>query len=55
MKNKKKLQGESFLITESLTAKRVGLLKEAQGRYGVRTTDGYILYKENNRVFLYKK
>ena len=57
-KNKKKLKGKSFLITESLTAKRAGLLKEAQGKYGVRnvwTTDGRILYKENNRVFLYKK
>ena len=56
-KNKKKLKGKSFLIMESLTAKRVGLLKEAQGKYGVRnvwTTDGRILYKEN-RVFLYKK
>ena len=54
-KNKKKLKGKSFLITESLTAARVGLLKEAQGKYGVRnvwTTDGRILYKENNRVFL---
>ena len=57
-KNKKKLKDKSFLITESLTAKRVGLLKEAQGKYGVRNvwaTDGRILYKENNRVFLYKK
>ena len=50
-KNKKKLKGKSFLIMESLTAKRVGLLKEAQGKYGVRnvwTTDGHILYKENS-------
>ena len=53
---KKKLKGKSFLITESLTAKRVGLSKEVQGKYGVSnvwTTDGCILYKEN-RVFLYK-
>ena len=28
-KNKKKLKNESILITESLTATRVGLLKEA--------------------------
>ena len=56
-KNKKKLKGKSFLITQSLTAKRVVLLKEAQGKYGVRniwTTDGRILHKENNRVFVHK-
>ena len=54
----KMLKGKSFLITKSLAATRVGLLKEAQGTYGVRnvwTTDGRILYKENSRVFLYKK
>ena len=33
-KNKKQLNGKSFLITESLTAKCVGLLKAAQGKYG---------------------
>ena len=57
-KNKNKLKGKSFLITESLTAQHVGLLKEAQGKYEVRnvwTTDGHTLYKENNGVFLYKK
>ena len=57
-KNKKKLKSKSFLIRESLTAKRVGLLKEAPGKYRVRngwTTDGRISYRENNRVFLYKK
>ena len=46
------------MITESLTAKRVVFLKETQDKYGVRnvcTTDGCTLYKENNRVFLYKK
>ena len=45
------------LITERLTAKRVGLLQEAQGKYRLRniwTTDGRNLYKENNRTFLYK-
>ena len=50
-KNKQKLRGESFLIKESLTATLVGLLKEAQGKYGVSDvwiTDGHILYKENN-------
>ena len=57
-KNKKNLKGKSFLILEILIAGRVPLLKEAQGKYGVRnvwTTDSCILYKENNRVFLYKK
>ena len=34
--NKKKLKGKNCLITEILTATRVGLLKEAQGKYGVR-------------------
>ena len=57
-KNNKNLKGKSFFITEILTAKRVSLLKEAQGKYEVRnvwTTDSRILYKENNRIFLYKK
>ena len=57
-KNNKNLKGKSFFITEILTAKRVSLLKEAQGKYGVRnvwTTDSRILCKENNRIFLYKK
>ena len=56
--NKKNLKGKNVLITEILTAKRVPLLNEAQGKYGIRnvwTTDSGILYKENNRVFLYKK
>ena len=35
-KNKKKLKGKRFLITQSLTATNVGLLKEAQGKYGIR-------------------
>ena len=51
-KKKKKV-----LITERLTAKRVGLLQEAQGKYRLRniwTTDGRNLYKENNRIFLCK-
>ena len=53
----KKLECKSFLIIESLTGTSVGLYKEAQGKYGIRnvwTTDGRILYKKNNRVFLYK-
>ena len=32
----KKLQGTRFLITESLTVTHVGLLKEAQRKYGVK-------------------
>ena len=47
-----------FFITERLMATRVGLLKEAPGKYGERnvwTADGCSLYKENKRVFLYKK
>ena len=54
---KKKLKGKRFLIIESLTGTSVGLLKEGQGKYGVRnvwTTDGRILYKKN-RVFLQKR
>ena len=57
-KTKKKLKGKSFLIAVSLTATRAGLLKEVQGKYEVRnvwTTGGRIWYKENDRVFLYKK
>ena len=57
-KNNKNLKNKSFLITEILTTKRVPLLKEAQDKYGVRnvwTTDSRIFYKENNRIFLYKK
>ena len=52
-----KLKGKSFLIT-GLKATHVHLLTEVQGKYGVRnvrTTDGCVLYKENNRIFLYKK
>ena len=57
-KNKKNLKGKSSLITEILTGKRVTLLKEVQGKFEVRnvwTTDSRVLYKENNRIFLYKK
>ena len=57
-KNKKKLIGKNSLITESVTATHVGLLKEAQGKYeerNVLTIDDRILYRENNRAFLYKK
>ena len=47
-KNKKKLKGKSFLITESLTAARLALSKEAEDKCGVRnvwTTNRRILRK----------
>ena len=34
-KNKKRLKGKNFLITESLTVKRVKALKAAQSKYGM--------------------
>ena len=57
-KNKRKLIGKNSPITESVTTTHVGLLKEAQGKYeerNVLTIDDRILYRENNRAFLYKK
>lgn len=57
-KKVKKLKGKNFMITESLRATRVGLLKEVQGKCGLRNnwiTDDRILYRENNRAFLYEK
>ena len=55
--NKKKLKGKKFLITESLTSRRYNFLKEAQEKYGVKnvwTSDGRILFKQNNRILIYK-
>ena len=55
--NKRKLKGKSVLITESLTAARVRLLKQAQTRYGVKnvwTSDGRILHKIGNNILQYK-
>ena len=55
--NKKKLKGKNFLITESLTSRRYNFLKEAQEKYGVKnvwTSDGRILFKQNNRILIYK-
>ena len=52
-KNKKKLKGKRFLITESLTENRVKALKATQTKYGttnVWTSDGRIFYKCNNKV-----
>ena len=55
--NKRKLKGKSLLITESLTAARVRLLKQAQTRYGVEnvwSSDGRILHKIGNNILQYK-
>ena len=55
--NKKKLKGKRLLITENLASSRMQLLGEAQKRYDVRnfwTSDGRVMAKENNKVFLYK-
>ena len=55
--NKKKLKGKNVLITESLTSRRYNFLKEAQEKYGVKnvwTSDGRILFKQNNRILIYK-
>ena len=54
---KRNLKGKRYLITESLTAYRMKLLTEAQEMFGVKnvwTSDGRILYKDNNKVALYK-
>ena len=56
--NKKKLKGKKLLITESLTVYRMKLLDEARQKYGVRnvwTYDGRVMYKENNKISVYKK
>ena len=49
--NKKRLEGTQVNTTESLTAKRVGFLKEAREKHQFRivwTSDGKILYKDGN-------
>ena len=54
----KKLKGKTLLITESLTVYRMKLLDEARQKYGVRnvwTYDGRVMYKENNKISVYKK
>ena len=56
--NKKLLKGTQFSITESLTANRMGTLKEAVEKHKFRnvwTADGKILYKgrNDNKVKLY--
>ena len=55
--NKRKLKGKRLLITESLTSSRMQLLGDAQRKYGVRnvwTSDGRVMVKENDKIFLYK-
>ena len=55
--NKRKLKGKRLLITESLTSSRMQSLGDAQRKYGVKnvwTSDGRVMVKENNKVFLYK-
>ena len=54
-KKKKKLKVKSFLITESLTAARLALLKEVQDKCGERNVSNTNLRKESNRAFLYQK
>ena len=52
-KNKKKLKGKGYLITESLTAMRMKKLTEAHNSFGftnVWTQDEKILGKDNNRI-----
>ena len=55
--NQKKLKEKKFLITENITSRSYHLLKEAQEKYGVKnvwTSDGFILFKQNNRILIYK-
>ena len=55
--NKRKLKSKRLLIKESLRFSRTQLLGEAQKKYGVRnvwTSDGRVMFTENNKVFLYK-
>ena len=52
-KNKKKLKGKGYSITESLTAMRMKKLTEARNSFGftnVWTQDGKILCNEDNRI-----
>ena len=55
--NKRKMKGKRLLITESLTSSRMQLLGDAQRKYGVRivcTSNGCVMVKENEKIFLYK-
>ena len=54
----KNLKGKTLLIKESVTVYRMKLLDEARQKYGVRNIwnyDGRVMYKENNKIFVYKK
>ena len=55
--NKRKLKGKRLLITESLTSSQMQLSGDAQRKYGVRnvwTSDGCVMVKKNDKIFLYK-
>lgn len=50
---KKKFKGTNFMLTESLTRRRVGVLNDARKRFGnknVWTMDGEIFTKDNNKT-----
>ena len=52
-KNKKKLKGKGYLVTESLTVLRIKRHTEAHNSFGftnVWTQEGKILCKEDNRI-----
>ena len=52
-KNKKKLIGKCYSVTESLTALRMKKLTEEHNNFGftdVWSQDGKILHKEDNRI-----
>ena len=55
--SKKKLKEKKFLTTKSVTSPRYNLLMEAQEKCRVKnvwTSDGRILFKQNNRILIYK-
>ena len=55
-RNKKKLKGKGYSITESLTAMRMKKLTEARNSFGftnVWIRDGKILCKEDNRIKIF--
>ena len=55
--SKKKLKEKKFLTTKSVTSPRYHLLMEAQEKCRVKnvwTSDGRILFKQNNRILIYK-
>ena len=53
--NKSNMKVKRLLIAESLTSSRMQLLGEAQKKYGIRNvsrSDGHLMVKENNKIFL---